>query len=203
MQTPLDHFGVQNIGHLYGELNRYGKTPAAIGSPGAPWIQAFGFCLAKTVPAVVHCSNLLRSVASCGIVVSMSKTKSIRISHESHQALKKHAPWPETITAAADRAIASLDGVYVVITESFEGTDIVEVYQCEGDAFNRRSELTESGVENVTVASRAILDYPDPFRHFGQRWKDAVGWTSAYQWQLSERQASANHLPAAHSGRQG
>lgn len=104
--------------------------------------------------------------------------KSIRISPESHAALKKYAPDAGTLRAAAARAIASLDGVYVVFAELSEETDIVEVYQSEDDAFARRRELTGSGVEGVTVASRAILDFPDPLRPFGLRWKDATGWTS-------------------------
>lgn len=99
--------------------------------------------------------------------------KSIRISPESHAALKKLVPSMGTLKAVADRAIDSLDGVYVV----FEGIDFVEVYQHEDDAFARRHELTESGIGNVTVASRAILDCPDLLRSFGPRWKDATGWT--------------------------
>ncbi len=103
--------------------------------------------------------------------------KSIRISPESHAALKKLVPAEGTLKAVAARAIATLDGVYVVFAELSEGTDIVEVYQHEDDAFTRRRELEESGVKGVMVASRAILDFPDPLRPFGPRWKEATGWT--------------------------
>lgn len=102
--------------------------------------------------------------------------KSIRISPESHAALKKLVPSMGTLKTVAARAIASLDGVYVVFAELSE-TDIVEIYQHEDDAFTRARELEESGVEGYTVASRHILDFPDPLRPFGPRWKDATGWT--------------------------
>ncbi len=103
--------------------------------------------------------------------------KSIRISPESHAALKKLVPAEGTLKTVAARAIASLDGVYVLIGQPSEGTDLVEVYQHEDDGFTRRRELTESGVECVLVPSRAILGPPDPLRPFGPRWKDATGWT--------------------------
>lgn len=118
---------------------------------------------------------VLHRVALCGTVARMDK--SIRISPESHAALKKLVSSMGTLKAVAARAIASLDGVYVVVAELSEGTDIVEVYQHEDDAFTRLSELTESGVMGVSVASRSILDSPDPLRPFGPRWKDATGWT--------------------------
>ena len=120
-------------------------------------------------------------VALCGIVARMDK--SIRISPESYAALKKHtagnleATGAGTLKATAARAISSLDGIYVVFAELSEETDIVEVYQQEDDAFTRRRELEESGIVGITVASRSILDFSDPLRPFGPRWKDATRWT--------------------------
>ncbi len=60
--------------------------------------------------------------------------------------LKKLVPSMGTLKAAAARGIASLDGVYVVFAELSEGTDIVEVYQHEDDAFTRRRELFFSSI---------------------------------------------------------